>query len=67
MKLIPILLILLCLTETTIAQDFIADDSLQTFVQRKYEISLRGTHALLTWSVINIGTGIFGNCNERWQ
>lgn len=60
MKLIPILLILLCLTETTIAQDFIADDSLQTFVQRKYEISLRGTHALLTWSVINIGTGIFG-------
>ena len=43
------------------AQDLNADDSLRTFVQRKYDISMRGTHALLTWSALNIGTGIAGS------
>ena len=49
------------LNQSLIAQIQNDDDSLKIFVDHKFNISLRGTHALLSWSAVNLGTGIYGS------
>jgi len=64
LKVILPLILMFLMTESLLAQEYSADDSLNAFVQRRHEISLRGTHALMAWSAINISTGIYGSISS---